>query len=550
MHDAAWVPVRWTVRRAGRLLAVAVFAAAAAPAAAENPARITAERTLSERVVELTISTPALAAPTKVEVFLPAGYDADPSRRWPVVFYLHGANGDQKRFRAFYDDLITASPAIWVAPAGGLLGFYSDWYNAGRFGPPQIETYQTEQLLPLIDARFRTAATRARRAVVGESMGGYGVMSYATRHPDLFAHAASISGALDNESAAAQLVVGAAPLADGAGLDAIYGARTEHEIRWRGHNPVDLADNARDVELQVRTGTGIPKIPEELGTPSPATDCALEAAIHDMTVTFHERLVALGIAHEWKEYPQGCHTVPTFRTQFVDLLPGLERALREPRPDPATFRYRSVEPRFDVWGWEVRADPARATEFLELRDAGRDGATVVGSGRTTVVSPPAFTGLERVDVITDGTRSTVRPGTDGRLRLTVDLGPAHPHQQLTPAARAAGDGSPGYFTTRTIRFEPHGRLTISQLRRTATGARACVRARGPVVGAVRLRVLAPSGRASGPARRVTPPAGRSRCLRLRIPARARAGRYVVRAEGRDAQGRRVVARRSVRLGRR
>src|SRR5207244_4343332 len=136
--------------------------------------------------------------PPKVQVFLPAGYDADSGRRWPVTYYLHGANGDAARFHAWYGDLIQKFPSIVVAPAGGALGFYSDWFNNGAGGPPMYETYDIDQLIPLIDARFRTAATRAGRAVIGESMGGYGVTTYAARHPDAFAAAATLSGAVDS----------------------------------------------------------------------------------------------------------------------------------------------------------------------------------------------------------------------------------------------------------------------------------------------------------------------------------------------------------------
>ncbi len=125
--------------------------AAAAPcaSAADNgEARVVAEQRLDANRVELTIETPALAAPTRVQVFLPAGYDDDPARRWPVTYYLHGAQGDEERFNAWYGDLIEDFPSIVVAPAGGPLGFYSDWFNGGAGGPPMYETYHLDQLIP------------------------------------------------------------------------------------------------------------------------------------------------------------------------------------------------------------------------------------------------------------------------------------------------------------------------------------------------------------------------------------------------------------------
>lgn len=522
------------------LVAALALAAATPAAAAENPAQVIAERTLSSGAIELTISTPALAAPAKVQVFLPKGYDAEPQRRWPVVFYLHGAMGNEARFRAFYRGQFEDVPAIWVAPAGGGFGFYSDWFNGGEGGPPMIETYQVEQLVPLIDARYRTAGTRAQRALVGESMGGYGVMSYATRHPDLFATAVSLSGALDNEFLLAQALVSLTPAADGGSVDAIYGPRSEQEVRWRGNNPTELAGNLRDVELQVRTGNALPDLAAEADNVQLAFDCVVETAIHQTTLNFRARLLDLGIPHAWREYP-GCHTVPTFRKQFADALPGLRRALAEPRPDQRTFTYRSIRPRFSIWGWDVAADPARALEFLTVEQRADGELRLTGSGTTTVTSPPRFRRLRAVDVTAGGVTRTVAPDAGGRVTATVDLGPAHPHQQFTAAAREAGSGRPGYFATGGLRLVPHARIGLPAVDAGRRSVRVCLRALGGSVRRARIRVLDARGRAAVPSRVVRAGDAR-RCVRLRARRPLRPGRYTVRVAGRDAFGHQVATR--------
>jgi S-formylglutathione hydrolase FrmB len=430
-------------------------------AARANDAHITGERPLDGNGIELTIATPAFSAPAKVQVFLPAGYDGDAQRRWPVTYYLHGAQGDQARFYAWYGAEIKDFPSIVVAPDGGWLGWYSDWLNGGAGGAPMYETYDIDQLIPLIDQRFRTFGTRAQRAVIGESMGGYGVMTLATRHPDAFATAVSMSGALDSNSLPLMALISGSSTAQQGGQaqqaaapDGVYGPRATEEIRWHGHNPSDLAANLRGVDLQVRTFDGAPNPFIENGDPTSIVGCSEENEIHKDSLSFHDQLLADGIPHFWKDYGPGCHGIPEFQQEFADALPGIESVFEHPRPAPKTFSYRSIEPRFSVWGWEIEADPARALEFLQMRHAGRRGLTLVGSGTTQVTTPPWFRGADAVRVVTAGAARRLSPDDDGRLHFSVDLGSPHPDQQDTAASRVAGDGTDGYFTSRSVTFAP------------------------------------------------------------------------------------------------
>ena len=428
--------------------------------AAANPARIVAEQSAGGgHGIELTISTPAFTAPTKVQVFLPAGYDAQPGRRWPVTYYVHGAQGDQTRFWPWYGDLVKDFPSIVVAPDGGWLGWYSDWYNGGAGGPPMYETFVIRQLIPLIDQRFRTLGTRAGRAIIGESMGGYGVMTLTTRNPDMFATAVSLSGAVDNDSLPIMGLMSASSTAQEGGEyqqfaapDGVYGDRATQAIRWHGHNPVDLASNLHDVVLQVRTFDGAPAPLIEDNDPTSIAGCSEENEVHRDSISFHQALLTDDVAHLWKDYGSGCHAIAEFRHEFSDSLPGIADVFAHPRPAPRTFGYESMEPRFAIWGWDVTADPARALEFLQMRHADRDGLTLAGSGATRVTTPPFYRGARAVDVVTSGATRTVTPDEDGRITFTVGLGAPHADQQDTAASRLAGDGSAGYFTQRAVRL--------------------------------------------------------------------------------------------------
>jgi S-formylglutathione hydrolase FrmB len=357
-------------------------------------------------------------------------------------------------------------PSIIVSPDGNS-GYWSDWYNAGTFGPPEYETYVIDQLIPLIDARYRTDPDRSQRAVSGISMGGYGSLMLASRHPDLFGQAASMSGALDSNDEALAAALTVSSTFDGGGLDAIYGSRLTEEVRWRGHNPTDLAANLRNTNLQVRTANGIlnPAIGEG-DKPEDALSCFVELGVYQGTINMHEELTRLGVDHLWKDYGDGCHTPENFTRQTVDTLAAFEEGFASPAPAPTSFEYSSIEPNFEIYDWRVDADPKRALEFMKVA-ADRRSITLTGSGRTAVTTPPWFRGLKAVDAGGE----PVRPGADGRISFNVDLGPAHETQQYRLGAATT-------FKKATVELRPHALVKITQAKRVKRGVKVCFRSVG------------------------------------------------------------------------
>lgn len=502
-----------------RLALVAALATlTCAPAAGAQQAEITGERRIKDRVLNLTIRTSAFSAPTDVEVFLPAGYDAQPGRRWPVTYFTAGTMNSQATFRTLVkgDELVRDYPAIVVSPDSNS-GYWSDWYNSGTFGPPKYETFVIDELVPLIDARFRTYAQRSHRFVFGVSMGGYGAMMLAARHPDVFAAAASLSGAVDSNLPANGAVLSASSTFDGAPADAIYGPRAEQEIRWRGHNPADLAANLRGLDLQVRgaNGTPAPQIGENPAS-ADGVSCVVEGGTYMASVSFHRALAALGVDHVWRDYGPGCHSPANFTREVTDTLKHFERLLPMPPAAPANLDHRSIRPRFDVFGWTVQADAERALEWLEVQGS-RATVTLTGSGRTAVTTPAWYRGLAAVDVA----GRPVAPGDDGRLRFEVDLGPAHTVQQLRPGAATT-------MTTRTVTLSPHAAVRVAA-RRGRRQLLVCLRAVGGDVRDVRV---------TAGARTLPVQAGR----RTRCRGMAARAATVVKVRGTDAAGRRVAVR--------
>jgi S-formylglutathione hydrolase FrmB len=275
---------------------------------------------LDQRLLDITVSSPILARPAGVRVLVPADY-ATSSVNYPVLYLLHGGFGNYRDWTdAGNAAQITAGvPLIVVMPDAGQGGWYTNWANFGREGPPAWETFHIGELLPWVDAHFRTVAARQGRAIAGLSMGGFGAMSYAGRHPDLFASTASFSGAVDTRNAALDSLIFISPLIDSGAPGSIYGAPLLDQGALGPHNPWQLAPQYRGMHVALYTGNGRPG-PLDHGGNSLDT---IEYEVHSMSVAVHQRLSALGITHAWVDYGPGTHSWPYWQRDLRDELPAI-----------------------------------------------------------------------------------------------------------------------------------------------------------------------------------------------------------------------------------
>jgi S-formylglutathione hydrolase FrmB len=456
-------------------VAALLFAGLAAGTAAA--ANVTNDVAKSERLHELTVDTDAFSEPTKLHVFLPAGYDSDPAKRWPVTYALAGMQNNYDSFANVLrgEQLTAGYPSIVVSPDGNS-GFWSDWFNAGAGGPPMYETFVIDQLIDLVDARYRTIADRAHRAIFGISMGGYGATSLAARHPDLFGSVATISGAVDSNNPLIGTTMSLASTFDGAAIDAINGPRATEEIRWHGTNPTDLASNLRGMDIQVRTANGIlnPDIGEG-AHPEDALSCIVENGVYQGSTSFNAKLDELGVDHLWKDYGNGCHTFENFTREVIDTLKVFTDNFADPPADPQKFEFKTIEPDFRIWGWQVKSDPKRALEFMTV-EGSETSLSLTGSGMASVISPPNYKGLKAVAV--NGKK--VKPDSKGRVSFKVDLGRPHSIQQYRLGASTQ-------FVTKQVSFKPYALIKIRSAKRKGKRVRVCARALGGVVPKAKLR---------------------------------------------------------------
>ena len=110
---------------------------------------------------------------------------------------------------------------------------------------------------------------------------------------------------------------------------------------------------------------------------------------------------------------------------------------RHPPRRPSRVTFTAVEPTYEAYGWRVSIKRP-ALEFSSLQNAGRNGFTLLGSGKGTVVTPSLF-GAGAVYSVTVGKQvREVRADRRRRLHIEVPLGPGNEFQEYTTQAQLAG----------------------------------------------------------------------------------------------------------------
>jgi S-formylglutathione hydrolase FrmB len=138
-------------------------------------------------------------------VYLPPGYDDDPAVRYPAVYVIQGYTGHLAMWAnrtAYRQPFIETADAVFASgEAPGCIIVYVDaWtaYGGSQFvdspGTGAYHSYLCEEVVPWVDARYRTIPDRASRAISGKSSGGFGAMITPMLRPDLFGALATHAG--------------------------------------------------------------------------------------------------------------------------------------------------------------------------------------------------------------------------------------------------------------------------------------------------------------------------------------------------------------------
>jgi enterochelin esterase-like enzyme len=232
-------------------------------------------------------------------VYLPPGYD-DGTERYPVLYLLHGAGGDEsvwnERMQAnvILDNLIAEgelAPLVVVMPHGFTNRIPTDDRpRTAAAYKPEMEEFAADfvgDLVPLVESRYRVVADRAHRAIAGNSMGAGQALRLGFTHPEMFSGVASFSAAMQ---------IANSPAWGGIDMDAALAnaaALNELDLLWIG--------------------------------------CGTEDSLFSANQQFSEQLTAAGIEHTFRSTP-GAHTPAVWSRYLHEVAPQLFPERRAPSP--------------------------------------------------------------------------------------------------------------------------------------------------------------------------------------------------------------------------
>jgi S-formylglutathione hydrolase FrmB len=188
-------------------------------------------------------------------IMLPPAFDADKTRHFPILYLLHGL-GDNEQFFIhsgewnLVEDMREKGELkdfLIATPDGG-----RSFYINAKDGKERYEDFLVQEFLPFIEKHYRALPGRANRAISGISMGGYGALHLAFRHPQLFSAVSAHSAALIEKMPG--FLGGAAPESSQPNRARIFGGvfgSPPDPAYWNQQSPITLARTANLAGLKI-----------------------------------------------------------------------------------------------------------------------------------------------------------------------------------------------------------------------------------------------------------------------------------------------------------
>ena len=365
----------------GLALALVMLFAAARPASASlrlddipmpsTQGNVDPQKVVLNKVTEL-----------RAAVLLPDGYDADPSKQWPVLYLMQGIGDNYLGWvnSGQIQSLAANFQGIVVMPEGGR-GFFANWWQNGARNGPDWMDYELDEVVPTIESKYRIAPGRANHSIGGLSMGGYGALELAGALPSYFGSVISLSGLLDNQAGETQLLL---PQSVPAAYSGLWGPATGQYASWL--DPTKGVSNTAHTRLFVSTGNGLPDFTVPVNSIDPWTVGAVaeassllqanifvaNARAAGSPVSFH----STGGVHDWpywrRELPVALAWGPFKSTGLDDVSKA------------TSWTYRTMANHGNAWdlGFQMAGPTTVINTFT------RSGQTLSGKGAGTVTITP------------------------------------------------------------------------------------------------------------------------------------------------------------------
>ncbi len=255
----------------------------------------------------LVVESEILGRQVRYTIYLPFDYNTS-SRSYPVVYLLHGYTdndtgwlqyGEVNRIADKGIESGEIPPMIIVMPDGGLTWYINNYDNSVRY-----EDFFFEEFIPHIESEYRVRTRKRFRGIAGLSMGGFGTLVYALKHPDLFSACAALSAAVYTREEVVNLddARWEVRYRDVIGPDLIGEERlTDHLLE---NNPLYIIENSD---------------PEVLKKVRYYIDCGDDDFLYKGNSTLHILLNDLNIPHEYR-VRDGKHSWSYWRSGILDGL--------------------------------------------------------------------------------------------------------------------------------------------------------------------------------------------------------------------------------------
>ena len=224
------------------------------------------------------VFSPSMNKNIKTCVIVPDNYKKS-KKKFPVVYLLHGYSGNYATWVKSFKE-VSQQVDRYGFIAIGVDGNYSSWYFNSPIDPTfKYETYIIDELVPFIDKKYKTIASREGRAISGLSMGGHGALYLSLKHQDVFGAAGSMSGGVDIR-----------PFSEKWNIKKRLGAINDFPDNWEKNTVVNLIELNQNNNLKL------------------IIDCGVDDFFIDVNRELHQKMLALKIDHDYIERP-GKHNI-------------------------------------------------------------------------------------------------------------------------------------------------------------------------------------------------------------------------------------------------